>query len=232
MPTLQPYKEIVLLPIGSFEQHGPHLPLNTDNYLIEAISTRVAHALRIAGFPNKLLPNIPLSTCYEHHGKRGSMHFSANILLKFMINLCGRLYTRGYGKIAVLMGHGGIFIMDTVIRHLNFTYPGAKAICLTPYEQSEDENWLFSKDSLHACETETSLMLYLYPELVRFERAVDYVPAYPRPILDFGSIFTVSPDGVWGYPTEATPEKGRIMLDRAVESLTGAIMAAFGQEVE
>ena len=80
---------------------------------------------------------------------------------------------------------------------------------------------------LHAGEDETSKMLAIAPETVHMDRAVDYVPAVPRPYLSYGSIFRACPDGVWGEATKGTDEKGEKALDRMAELAVEEMNKAF-----
>jgi len=210
--------DIAVLPIGSFEQHGPHLPTGTDNYQIEAMADRVAREL--GAF---LLPVQPLTTCYEHHGKRGSVHFSADMFFKVLVGLVERLYHNGFRKVVILCGHGGIFILGPALRHLNYTYKDLMVISPESYGAGGNPN------EVHAGDGETSMMLYLYPELVDMEKALDFVPEKPRPYLNYGSIFTHSPEGVWGKATLGTAEKGKEAIERSVAVLVSETRRLFAE---
>jgi creatinine amidohydrolase len=84
-----------------------------------------------------------------------------------------------------------------------------------------------SADDIHAGDMETSLMLYLKPELVDMPKAVDFIPDKPRPYLNYGSIFTLSPSGVWGNAAQATARKGRWMFENAVADVSKKIEKLF-----
>ena len=204
---------LAILPLGSFEQHGPHLPLGTDIYLIEAIAEGVAE--RLNAF---LLPVQPITTCYEHLGKKGSVHFSADIFYRFIVCIAETLYRKEYHKIVILPGHGGIFILDPAVQYLNAAHPGLSLVSVNPYDIRGLPGYPFGTEGIHADDMETSLMLYIKPDLVDMSKAVDCIPDKPRPYLNYGSIFTLSPSGVWGTPTAATAEKGKWMLENAVEA--------------
>ena len=208
--------EIAVLPIGSFEQHGPHLPIGTDNYQIEAVADIVAREL--GAF---LLPVQPLTTCYEHHGKRGSVHFTADVFYKVLVGLVERLYRNGFRKVAILCGHGGIFVLGPAIRHLNYTYKDLMVV--------SPEGMGIGKDDIHAGESETSTMLFLYPELVNMEKALDCIPEKPRPYLNYGSFFTHSPEGVWGRATLGTAEKGKEKMEKSTKALILEIKRLFAE---
>jgi creatinine amidohydrolase len=207
--------EIAILPLGSFENHGPHLPVNTDNIQIEAVAEEIARELNAF-----LLPVQPITTCYEHHGKRGSIHYSYNIFFKLLTGILERLYRQDFKKIAVLLGHGGIFIAEPAICHLNNKYKDLLVFLSEYYYQFDDRN-------MHAGECETSRMLYQRPDLVQMDKAVDFIPEKPRCYLTYGSIFTHSPDGVWGNAALATAEKGEILYEKSLEGMLKEIQEAF-----
>jgi len=202
--------EPAILPLGSFEQHGPHLPLGTDIYIVEALARGIAEALGAY-----LLPVQPFSTCYEHFGKRGSVTLPADVFYRFIVNIAERLHAKGFDQILILPGHGGIFVLDPAIAHLRASCPALFAARLDPINPP-----VFPADmdteGIHADDMETSLMLYLHPDLVHMDRAVDCIPSKPRLYLNYGSIFNLSPSGVWGRPTKATKQKGKLLYDQAV----------------
>jgi len=216
--------DIAVLPLGSFEQHGPHLPLGTDIYIVEALSSGIAEALGAY-----LLPVQPVSTCYEHHGKRGSFHYSADVFYRMIVCLLEKLYENGFRKITVIPGHGGIFVLEPAVGYIKAKYPDADVIIVSPYDRGDLPGWPFGDDGLHADDMETSLMLRIKPELVDMAKAVDFVPDKPRPYLNYGSIFTICPDGVWGSATRATGEKGAWLLENAVVKTAERIKNYFGK---
>jgi creatinine amidohydrolase len=200
--------EIAVLPLGSFEQHGPHMPVNTDIVQIEATAERVAQEL--SAF---LLPVQPITNCYEHHGKRGSVHYSYPVFGRLFTGLAESLYRQGFRKIAVLVGHGGIFILEPAVQQLRYTYPDLRIVTAEYYPQYD-----YSTMD-HAGECETSRMLYHAPEHVHMDKAVDCIPDNPRPYLTYGSFFTHTPSGVWGKATLATAEKGRWLFEEGIRGL-------------
>lgn len=208
--------EIAILPIGSFEQHGPHLPLDTDNIQVGAVAERVA--IELGAF---LLPVQPITTCYEHHGKRGSIHYSNDVFGKILTGLVEKLYKHGFRKIVIMIGHGGIFITEPVVRHLNYTYKDLHLIYSDFLAQCDYTNMD------HAGESETSRILYHRPELVKMENAIDYTPETPRFYLTYGSFFTHSPTGVWGKGTLGTAEKGKDLFEKSVAGAIKEIKETF-----
>ena len=215
-------KKTAVLPLGSFEQHGPHLPLGTDIYIIEALAGAIAADLGVF-----MLPVQPVSTCYEHGGKNGSIHYSADIFYRFVVKIVESAYKNGFDNIAVLPGHGGIFVLGPAVDFMNVEHKGLKAVVIDPYDLGPVFLSKFGEGDLHAGDMETSLMLHLHPELVDTSKAADCVPDKPREYLNYGSIFTMSPSGVWGRPTLASAEKGKALFERAVESTVDKIISIF-----
>ena len=205
--------DMAIVPVGSLEQHGPHLPVITDTVLAQEIANRIGE--RLGAF---VLPCLPISTAYEHKGKKGSVWMNPDTFFRMLCDIVLNLKGQGYKKVVVLRGHGGIFVMDPVIRHLNAEHnPGLLVCRLDPYFDNRVDEICETKCHIHAEEMETSIMLYLRPELVKMERAVDFVPVVPREFLNYGSIFRYSPDGVWGFPCSASAGKGKLILESCVE---------------
>lgn len=218
--------DIAVVPVGSLEQHGHHLPVDTDIVIAQAVADRVGEALGAY-----VLPCLPVSTCREHMGKRGSVWMNPDTFYRMLSEVVLCLHEQGFKKVVVVQGHGGIFVMPAVIRQLNATMnPGLMVCKLEPYnfvKNLVDERILESAASLHADEFETSLMLALQPHAVHMDKAVDFVPDVPREFLGYGSIFRACPDGVWGEPSRATAEKGEKALARITQLSIGYIHAVF-----
>lgn len=206
---------IAVLPIGSTEQHGPHLPMATDFIIAGSVAKGVADKLGAY-----LLPALPISTCREHMGKKGSVWMNPDTFYNMIRDIVMSLKEQGFKKVVIILGHGGIFIAGPAVRELNATNPDIKVIKvdLCQLNQSaEIASIIECKDNLHACEMETSLMLYLREDLVRREKIVDCVPGVPRDYLNYGSIFRYSKCGVWGKPSLAAKEKGERILKAYIE---------------
>jgi creatinine amidohydrolase len=218
--------DMAILPIGSIEQHGPHLPVMTDYTIITAAAKGVAE--KTNGF---LLPTLPISTCREHMGKKGSVWMEPPTFYNMITDIVMSLKTQGFKRVVILQGHGGIFILTPITRDLNAKNNPDLMVAtidlMTAYLPLMEEGILHSKVELHAGEVETSLMLYLAPETVHMDRAVDFIPKVARPMLNYGSIFRASPTGVWGEPTYATAEKGKIILEKSVETVVDSINYIF-----
>lgn len=217
--------DIAILPVGSLEQHGPHLPLMTDWAIASELGSRVAKTT--GGF---LLPAIPISTCREHMGKRGSVWMEPPTFYQMMNDIIMSLKVQGFRKICILQCHGGIFVMTPLVRDLNAKYNPDLMVATIDicdiFPLIFQDGLIETNTELHAGEIETSMMLAIAPDTVHMDRAIDFVPNISRPYLSYGSIFRASPSGVWGEPTKASSEKGVAILNRctqiAVEEMTKA----------
>jgi creatinine amidohydrolase len=210
--------DLVILPIGSIEQHGHHLPVITDWAIASAIGKGVAE--KTGGF---YIPALPVSTNKEQRGKRGSVGMHSDTFYRMVTDICLDLKAQGFKRVAIVQGHGGIFVMNPVVRELNADHNPelfiAKLDIETCWAKFQVEGLLDSPVGVHAEEVETSLMLYLHPELVDMEKAVVFYPSVPRSFLNYGGILRYCPDGVWGDATKGSAEKGKKMFVIAVETL-------------
>ena len=211
-PEISAMGDLAILPVGSLEQHSHHLPVCTDILIPQAYADKIGE--RMGAF---VLPCLPISTCYEHKGTRGSVWMRADTFFTMLCDILLNLKDQGFTRIAVIKGHGGIFVMDPAIRHINSIHAPELRVCQwEPY--SDTINHIFkTNNEIHSGEKETSLMLHLHPELVKMDRAVDFIPDVPRAFLQYGSVMRYSPDGVWGCPSFATKEKGRRYFEACLE---------------
>lgn len=219
--------ELAIIPIGSIEQHGPHLPVGTDWYIANALGQGIAEVT--GGY---LLPALPVSTCREHMGKKGSVWMDPDVFYQMITSMLMCLKEQGFKKAATLQCHGGIFIMTPIIRQFNAVHnPEFMAVnidvgVLPPFDAPTDGTPP-GQVEIHAGDGETSLMLHIAPETVRMELAAASWPTVPRRYLSYGSVFRASPIGVWGDPTKATAEKGCQMLSRLIKSSLEEMKSAF-----
>ena len=219
--------EIAIIPVGSLEQHGPHLPVMTDWAIAAELGQRVAE--KMGAF---LVPAIPVSTCREQMGKKGSVWMEPITFYQMMTDMIMSLKLQGFKKVGILQCHGGIFIMTPLVRDLNARNNPDLMVALAYSGQFSPqlyaEGLLETNTELHAGEGETAKILAIAPETVHMDRAVDCVPTeVTRPYLSYGSIFRASPSGVWGEPSYATAEKGEKIFERTAELMVEELNKAF-----
>lgn len=209
--------KIVILPIGSHEQHSLHLPYCTDTVIISSVANEVAR--RMNAF---LLPCLSYSSSMEHRGFIGSVWLTPSTLRLVVQDIVKSLYFHEVRKIVIMNGHGGNFVLKPTVRELNFRLKGLKLILV-------DFGFMTSTGvdgDIHSGEFETSLMLYLRPDLVKGS-GVDYVPSGPRNYLDYLGLKQLSEQGVWGYPTKASRSKGEKYFSDLVEKAIKYVQKAF-----
>ncbi|WP_433273889.1 creatininase family protein [Actinosynnema sp. CS-041913] len=207
--------EVAVLPIGSFEQHGPHLPLVTDTVIACAIANEVA-----AAHPVLLLPPITISCSHEHAAWPGTVSISARTLYSVVADIAESLRRAGVTRLVLVNAHGGNYVLANIVQESAglALFPGRAdwhaARAAAGLETS-------SADDMHAGELETSILLHVDPELVAAgHEAGDHVVEDRRHLLTVG-LAPYTESGVVGRPSLASADKGRDLL----ASLAGS----FGQ---
>jgi creatinine amidohydrolase len=193
--------------IGSCEQHSSHLPLETDFFFAAAVSRAVADRLGAM-----LLNPLPYSTSLEHVGFAGTVTLKPETLKATIWDIAESAGQWGIRHLVLLNAHGGNFVLIPTARQWNMEGRTPRLLLVEFFSGLSGVG-----DNLHACEVETSLMLYLAPDRVRLDRAVDFVPPWTRADLTHLGMKGCSPRGVWGYPSRAGAEKGRRWFEEAVE---------------
>ena len=215
-------RPILVVPLGATEQHGPHLPLDTDTVIAVAWAERVA-----ARLPDAIVaPALPYGSSGEHQRFPGTLSIGAEALEHVLVEL-GRSAREHFGSMVVLSGHAGN------------VRPVAAAIDRLRYEGQRIHHFFpswpgstIAPIDAHAGRTETSLMLHLAPGSVdaASARPGNTAPAAELlPAMEAGGVDAVSPTGVLGDPTGASAEEGARLLDDLVERTVAALADAGGE---
>lgn len=219
-------QKVVLLPTGSTEQHGPHLPLETDVFLAEAVCLEAGRRA-----PDRILvlPPISYGLNMHHIDFPGTLHIEPEVFIAFCVNITKSLAYHGFKKILLVNGHGSNMpLVDLVARK---TVLATQSLCAAVgYYNFALEAFEKIKETpvmAHADEFETSLYLYLAPERVRMDKAVSgndvvgrYVSSDSTNIVRFNDMWgRWTKTGVHGDPTKATAQKGKIIFEAAVTRL-------------
>ena len=201
----------LLVPLGSTEQHGPHLPLDTDTRIATAVARAAADGLELL-----VAPAIAYGAAGEHEGFAGTVSIGTAGLTVMLVEY-GRSACHWAGRLVFVNGHGGN--LDALRAAVGLLRAEGRYVAWCSCTAGE------SADS-HAGHTETSVLLHLSPEVVRSEFwCVGNVEplADLMPMLRSGGVGAVSTVGVLGDPTTATGEAGaRIfatMVDRCRERI-------------
>jgi creatinine amidohydrolase len=212
---------VAVLPVGSFEQHGDHLPNATDSLIAVIIAREIAEAHNLF-----LLPPITISCSHEHAGWAGTVSISASTLHAMIKDIAASLANSGIHRLLIVNGHGGNYVLSNVVQEASVNEP---RMALFP-SQADWSNARSAADlvtdqheDMHAGELETSILLHALPEVVRPNyRTADH-EAGERPHLLTLGLRAYTPTGVIGRPSLATAEKGKAILDYLVTASTGYV---------
>lgn len=214
---------VVLIPTGSLEQHGPHLPLFTDSLLATAVAEAVEKAL-----PKKVLltPTLWLGASGHHLKFAGSLSASFEGYEAAIISIVESLIPHGFRKFYLLNGHGGNTEPNGIaMRKMKAKYPDAVFGHSGYFAFCGDEIAGVltgpAKDMRHACEAEASLIMHLHPELVRKNLLRDDGLITEPPVKGVIHHFDeMTEQGSYGYATFATAAKGKAIFEAAVKGVT------------
>ncbi len=228
--------KIVLLPLGAIEQHGPHLAVSTDTAIVSEVALAAEKKL-----PDDILlaPTLPFGSSHHHLSFGGTISVSVITYTQLMIELVESFLQNGFRRVILLNGHGGNItpVKQALVvlsnKHDKNLQPN---IVLATYWELAGKTFsgnapMESPALSHACEYETSLMLYLHPGkvfpdkiqrakrpdsngFIPFEDDEDY-----RGVTMVKQTEFISSNGSSGEPQLGTAEKGKYLFDHAVESL-------------
>lgn len=224
---------LVVLPVGATEQHGPHLPVGTDYFTVEAIS-REAAARASADIPVIVAPALPFGSSDHHLMYGGTLSLSTETYYRVLKELVDSLVTDGFTRIFIVNGHGG--------NHEVIQLAARDVALHRPARVAAGSYWQIAWDALiaagahkqrwlpgHAGDFETSMMLSLRPDIVPEDRphrddVADTDPrAFQQPFRHERHGFWKDINGFTDSPDRATREKG----DRDREAVVSALAQAF-----
>ncbi len=213
----------IVFPFGTIEEHGSHLPLFTDSLIIQ-------ESLYIAAKKKKffLAPIIHYGVCTTTKEHPGTISIRPETLRLLSADLVIESYKKGLRNFLLISGHGGSLHMsalketaESLINHLE----NVKIAVFSPYDilYKELSAIVETPNDSHAGELETSMVLYLTPELVKGRAAAEY-PQIPKPFIVKDKI-KYWRGGVWGDPSKATIKKG----ERAIKLIADTIISVIDE---
>jgi creatinine amidohydrolase len=254
-PDIQAYLkecDMVLVPMASTEQHGPHLPLCTDTVTAIEVASRVAKINNMLHTPAIWTGYSPQHMAGPGEG-RGTITIRSSTLQALMYDVARSLIHHGFNKILFINGHGSnVKVVDPVLRKIRYDTGAMVGFCIPYMERYTGlleglmENPKDETPGWHASELETSQMLAHNPDIVRMDRAVKTLTNIPKwlpssfgkkdgaPDIQFEgySYFQFPMDhheftdsGVIGNPERATAEKGQEAFRRYAEHVAKAVQA-------
>lgn len=238
-------RKTILLPIGSTEQHGRHLPLDVDNVLPTSVCLEVGRQA-----PERILvaPTIPYGYNIHAMDFPGTMHVAWDNFVNYCTDVRKSFVYHGFKRVVIVDGHGSNEqLLNFVARRVNLETDGLCTSFMWLNMLRKDPRFLpsvresaFPGGMSHACELETSMYLHIAPEKVQMDKAtnintwhnaqgtdgfhyIELFGAGPAPLVQWTSQYT--PDGTVGDAVKATAAKGQRCHDEAVKQLL-----AFTQE--
>lgn len=206
----------VLVPVGSTEQHGPHLPLDTDTEIAVAVAEAAAKMLRRRRLRVVVAPAIAYGSCGEHQDFAGTVSIGTSVLQSVLVEVVRSVRTWAE-RVVLVNGHGG-------------NLAAVRAAVAQLVAEGHAVTWVpcaTETVDLHAGRTETSLMLHLKPWEVHLDRAeagntgcLDEL----LPLMVEGGVKAVSANGVLGDPEGANADEGREVLDAMAWSVAHAVL--------
>ena len=229
--------KIVLFPLGSFEQHGPHLPLTTDTDIVTAIARRIekARAQQVL-----CLPTLWPGHSTHHLFFPGTLSVSQMPYINLVIEMCRSIVKMGGNKVFLLNGHGGNDIpVKAALRELKTEFPNIQFVFASYWSIASKTIQKVRESELgglgHACEMEASVMMYLHPDRVKMHLAKNdgrskFQDTYrktdmmhSRPIFFVNEFNEISDTGTIGFPEMATAAKGEQFVNGIVQDVTAFV---------
>jgi creatinine amidohydrolase len=226
---------ILCLPLGATEQHGRHLPLDTDVIVAEGLTSRIA-ARWGDEFDLWQLPVVPVGLSREHDWAPGTHSLSIEAFVALLRDMAGEIVrTLPARNLAIVNGHGGNRgVLENFLHELHSDF-GINGCVMHPFDMAEVAGSPEAPD-VHGGKSETSMMLVLAPESVQREdiatppRSPD-VHALRTLIFDRGATWAwrtddprIAHDGLIGDPSEASAELGMQLIERVIEKARGVFV--------
>jgi creatinine amidohydrolase len=238
---------LLVVPVGSIEQHGQHLPVGTDTYLVEAIANGAA---RVSSETIPILVTPPVWSGFSPHHMDfgGTITLESQNMMSTIENICSSALENGFDAVVLINGHGGnVSLIDSLVSTVGADHPNRQVLGTTYYTLAQsfidDIRESDTGGMAHGGEFETSLMLHLHPDLVKDESEMEasYMDdPYEQAGQDLhdGGVLGVyrsfkeySHTGAIGDPLLASPEKGERIYELLLDELTDIFERVHEQNV-
>ncbi len=205
----------LVLPYGTTEAHGTHLPLDTDTIIIEEVAKRASEEV-----PLFVAPSLHYGVCTSTGLHPGTIGITPRTLRSLTKDIVKDAFKKGIKSFVLVSGHGGsihVAAIKEAAEGLINEIDGIRIAAFSIYEILPREAFELAEteNDSHAGELETSLILYLRPELVKGRDSAQY-PKLPKPVLVRDKL-RYWPGAVWGDPQKASAEKGKKLFDLMVK---------------
>ncbi|WP_419908579.1 creatininase family protein [Hoeflea sp.] len=224
---------IAVLPLGAHEQHGPHLPLETDTIIAAGIAEAVSKSMP-AELPVTFLPVEPVGYSIEHMDVTGTRTLGWDEAVRRWFGIADMLNRSGVRKFVMLNAHGGNSPLMTIVATEARVRFNMLAVATSWTRFGVPDGLISARErnlGVHAGEIETSVMLALRPDLVDVSMAADFesyqetmettathLRAYGPHAFGW-KIADLNPDGATGNALSATAKKGQVLIDHAASGL-------------
>ena len=206
-----------ILPLGSLEEHGRHLPLMTDTLHMAALARAASREVEVF-----VAPAIPYGLCRSTAGHPGTVSIGFDTVRALVKDVGRSLYEQGIRRLIIASGHAGGSHLAAMLEagdDLMKACPDLAVAVLTVVDLLKDQvaDLLKTPGDNHSGELETAVVMHLAPQLVKGTSPKEF-PGFPAPIMVRNKT-AFWPGGVWGDPGAATPEEGRELVARGTRAL-------------
>jgi len=207
----------VIVPFGTVEQHGPHLPLSTDTIQAYAVAVMAAGIV-----PSIVAPPVHYGQCSSTRNHPGTVTLTGDTLRSLAMDLVRSFSRQGFSRIILFSGHAGTIHMSALREASQIVVdeePSLKlaVVCDLDLVREAANGLLETPNDGHAGEIETSRLLYLHRDRVGELPEEEYPEPHPGIVVPDPERYW--PGGVWGNPKAASAQKGRLILERTAEAL-------------